>query len=63
MLQTLRTWLGDPLWQLDTASKLRTVPLWGLRMHPRLMHDLKSLTLESPDELFSVTKRAVSLVF
>jgi CxxC motif-containing protein (DUF1111 family) len=29
----------------DTADKLRTVPLWGLRMHPRHMHDLKSLTL------------------
>jgi CxxC motif-containing protein (DUF1111 family) len=29
----------------DTANKLRTVPLWGLRMHPRHMHDLKSLTL------------------
>jgi CxxC motif-containing protein (DUF1111 family) len=31
----------------DTANKLRTVPLWGLRMHPRHMHDLRSLTLES----------------
>jgi CxxC motif-containing protein (DUF1111 family) len=31
----------------DTANKLRTVPLWGLRMHPRHMHDLKSLTLEN----------------
>jgi CxxC motif-containing protein (DUF1111 family) len=31
----------------DTANKLRTVPLWGLRMHPRHMHDLQSLTLES----------------
>lgn len=30
----------------DTANKLRTVPLWGLRMHPRHMHDLRSLTLE-----------------
>ena len=29
----------------DTANKLRTVPLWGLRTHPRHMHDLKSLTL------------------
>jgi CxxC motif-containing protein (DUF1111 family) len=34
----------------DTADKLRTVPLWGLRMHPRHMHDLKSLTLESAIE-------------
>ena len=30
----------------DTDKKLRTVPLWGLRMHPRHMHDLRSLTLE-----------------
>jgi CxxC motif-containing protein (DUF1111 family) len=34
----------------DTANKLRTVPLWGLRMHPRHMHDLGSLTLESAIE-------------
>jgi CxxC motif-containing protein (DUF1111 family) len=31
----------------DTAAKLRTVPLWGLRMKARFMHDLTSLTLES----------------
>jgi CxxC motif-containing protein (DUF1111 family) len=30
----------------DTADKLRTVPLWGLRMKARFMHDLTSLTLE-----------------
>src|SRR5271156_1378947 len=30
----------------DTANKLRTSPLWGLRMKSRYMHDLKSLTLE-----------------
>jgi CxxC motif-containing protein (DUF1111 family) len=29
----------------ETANKLRTAPLWGLRMRPRFMHDLKSLTL------------------
>jgi CxxC motif-containing protein (DUF1111 family) len=34
----------------DTANKLRTVPLWGLRVHPRHMHDLKSLTLEDAIE-------------
>jgi CxxC motif-containing protein (DUF1111 family) len=34
----------------DTANKLRTVPLWGLRMHPRHMHDLRSLSLESAIE-------------
>jgi len=31
----------------DTAEKLRTVPLWGLRMKARFMHDLASLTLEA----------------
>jgi CxxC motif-containing protein (DUF1111 family) len=31
----------------DTANKLRTPALWGLRMRPRYMHDLKSLTLEN----------------
>src|SRR6266478_3328451 len=30
----------------DTANKLPTAPLWGLRMRPRFMHDLKSLTLQ-----------------
>ena len=34
----------------DTRNKLRTAPLWGLRMKPRLMHDLKSLSLESAIE-------------
>jgi CxxC motif-containing protein (DUF1111 family) len=34
----------------DSANKLRTVPLWGLRMHPRHMHDLQSLTLEGAIE-------------
>jgi len=31
----------------DTAAKLRTAPLWGLRMKSRFMHDLASLTLEN----------------
>src|SRR5579863_3265157 len=31
----------------DTANKMRTAPLWGLRMKARFMHDLKSLTLEA----------------
>src|SRR6201984_3327134 len=31
----------------DTAHQLRTSPLWGLRMRPRYMHDLTSLTLAS----------------
>jgi CxxC motif-containing protein (DUF1111 family) len=34
----------------DTANKLRTVPLWGLRTHPRHMHDLESLTVEDAIE-------------
>jgi len=29
----------------DTANKLRTVPLWGLHIKTRFMHDLDSLTL------------------
>jgi CxxC motif-containing protein (DUF1111 family) len=31
----------------DTANKLRTAPLWGLRTKTRFMHDLKSLSLEN----------------
>jgi CxxC motif-containing protein (DUF1111 family) len=34
----------------DTANKLRTAPLWGLRMRPRYMHDLRSLTLQDAVE-------------
>ena len=30
----------------DTANKLRTAPLWGLRTRTRLMHDGQSLTFE-----------------
>jgi CxxC motif-containing protein (DUF1111 family) len=30
----------------DTANKIRTAPLWGLRVRPQLMHDGLSLTLE-----------------
>ena len=41
---------GDGIVQVgpqDTANKLRTAPLWGLRTKSRFMHDLRSLTLES----------------
>jgi CxxC motif-containing protein (DUF1111 family) len=31
----------------DTAEKMRTAPLWGLRTKSRYMHDLTSLTLEN----------------
>jgi CxxC motif-containing protein (DUF1111 family) len=34
----------------DTADKLRTAALWGLRMRPRYMHDLRSLTLQDAIE-------------
>ena len=29
-----------------TANKMRTAPLWGLRVRPQLMHDGLSLTIE-----------------
>ena len=51
LLHDLET--GDGIVQAgpqDTANKLRTAPLWGLRMRPRFMHDLKSLTPESAIE-------------
>jgi len=28
-----------------TRNKVRTAPLWGVRLRPRLMHDAASLTL------------------
>ena len=40
---------GDGIVQVgpqDTANKLRTSALWGLRIRPRFMHDLRSLSLE-----------------
>ncbi len=51
LLHDLET--GDGIVQAgpqDTANKLRTAPLWGLRVRPRFMHDLGSLTLESAIE-------------
>jgi CxxC motif-containing protein (DUF1111 family) len=41
---------GDGIVQVgpqDTANKLRTAPLWGLRERARFMHDLRSLSLEN----------------
>src|ERR1700721_2296182 len=41
---------GDGIVQVgpqDTANKLRTAPLWGLRTKARFMHDLESLSLQS----------------
>jgi CxxC motif-containing protein (DUF1111 family) len=40
---------GDGIVQVgpqDTADKLRTAPLWGVRTKARFMHDLKSTSLE-----------------
>ena len=34
----------------DTANKLRTAPLWGLRTKARFMHDLGSLSLTNAIE-------------
>src|SRR5882762_9877930 len=34
----------------ETATKLRTAPLWGVRMRNRLMHDGNSLTFENAIE-------------
>ena len=51
LLHDIKT--GDGIVQAgpqDTANKLRTAPLWGLRMRPRLMHDHQSLTLENTIE-------------
>ena len=44
---------GDGIVQVgpqDTANKLRTAPLWGVREKARFMHDLKSLSLENAIE-------------
>jgi CxxC motif-containing protein (DUF1111 family) len=41
---------GDGIVQVgpqDTANKLRTAPLWGVREKARFMHDLGSLSLEN----------------
>jgi CxxC motif-containing protein (DUF1111 family) len=35
---------------LPARNKLRTAPLWGPRMRPRFMHELRSLTLENAIE-------------
>jgi hypothetical protein len=40
----------------DTANKLRSVPLWGLRTHQRPMRDLKSLTLEKTPSSVTTAK-------
>ncbi len=47
----------------DTAYKLRTPALWGLRTRPRFMHDLRSLTLENAIERHQGEARHVALRF
>ena len=51
LLHDIKT--GDGIVQAGpqhTANKLRTAPLWGLRMRSRFMHDHQSLTLENAIE-------------
>jgi CxxC motif-containing protein (DUF1111 family) len=47
----------------ETANKLRTAPLWGLRTKPRFMHDLKSLSLENAIERHKGEAREVERRF
>jgi CxxC motif-containing protein (DUF1111 family) len=47
----------------DTANKLRTAPLWGLRMRPRYMHDLHSLTLQNAIERHGGEAEEVTRIF
>jgi len=44
VIQILATYLSQQSLQL-TQNKIRTAPLWGVRLQPRLMHDGASLTL------------------
>src|SRR5713101_6445682 len=56
ILQATREHYGDKVFQItwkylsisdynNTANKIRTAPLWGVRLHSRLMHDGASVTL------------------
>jgi CxxC motif-containing protein (DUF1111 family) len=57
---------GDGIVQVgpqDTANKLRTAPLWGLRTKSRFMHDLKSLSLASAIERHKGEAREVERRF
>ena len=47
----------------DTRNKLRTAPLWGLRTKARLMHDLKSFSLESAIERHQGEAQQMILTF
>ena len=58
-----RVWQNlQPQMFSSTANKMRTAPLWGVRMHPRLMHDAASFTftdaiLRHGGEARDVTRR------
>ena len=61
-------WTGDGIIQGDpsTENKMRTPPLWGLHMRPRLMHDGDSTTVTDAinrhgGEAKSVTRRFFNL--
>jgi CxxC motif-containing protein (DUF1111 family) len=57
---------GDGIVQVgpqDTANKLRTAPLWGVRDKARFMHDLKSLSLENAIERHEGEAREASRRF
>jgi CxxC motif-containing protein (DUF1111 family) len=56
ILQATREHYGNEVFQMmsgylskqdfeSTRNKIRTAPLWGVRLRPRLMHDGASLTL------------------
>jgi CxxC motif-containing protein (DUF1111 family) len=47
----------------DTANKMRTAPLWGLRTKSRYMHDLASLTLQEAIERHQGEAREVTHKF
>jgi CxxC motif-containing protein (DUF1111 family) len=47
----------------DTANKMRTAPLWGLRAKSRYMHDLASLTLQEAIERHQGEAREVTHKF
>jgi CxxC motif-containing protein (DUF1111 family) len=57
---------GDGIFQAgpqDTVNKLRTAPLWGMRMKARLMHDLASPTPEDAIERHAGEARHVTRRF
>ena len=57
---------GDGIVQVgpqDTANKLRTAPLWGVRTKARFMHDLRSLSFENAIERHEGEAREASRGF